>query len=70
MSNEMIPAFAAAQTPARKLSDSDYSELKASYTQRALAVMRSAGAAVCDVCGARPEGDAQFCSNCGRKVSR
>lgn len=53
-----------------KLSDSDYSELKASYTQRALAVMRSSGSPVCDVCGARPEPDAQFCSNCGRPVSR
>ena len=53
-----------------KLSDSDYAELKTSYTQRALAVMRSAGSAVCDVCGARPEPDAVFCSNCGRSVSR
>ncbi len=53
-----------------KLSDSDYNELKASYTQRALAVMRSSGAAICDICGPRPEGDAQFCSNCGRPVSR
>lgn len=52
-----------------KLSDSDYSELKASYTQRALAVMRSAGPVVCDICGTRPENDAQFCSNCGRRVS-
>ena len=25
---------------------------------------------VCNVCGARPEPDAQFCSNCGRPVSR
>lgn len=53
-----------------KLSDADYGELKASYTQRALAVMRSSGAAVCDVCGPRPEHDAQFCSTCGRPVSR
>lgn len=52
-----------------KLSDSDYSELKASYTRRALAVMRS-GAAVCDNCGPRPEADAEFCSNCGNPVSR
>ncbi|HZK79094.1 MAG TPA: hypothetical protein VFC35_09300 [Gemmatimonadaceae bacterium] len=52
-----------------KLSESDYAEMKASYTQRALAVMRSAGAPVCDVCGPRPETDAQFCSNCGRPVS-
>ena len=25
---------------------------------------------VCEGCGARPEPDAQFCSNCGRPVSR
>ena len=53
-----------------KLSDTDYAELKTSYTQRALAVMRSAGSPVCEICGARPEPDAQFCSNCGRAVSR
>lgn len=53
-----------------KLSDTDYAELKASYTQQALAVMRSSVSPVCDVCGARPEADAQFCSNCGRRVSR
>ncbi|MEO5904249.1 MAG: hypothetical protein ABIQ55_09580, partial [Gemmatimonadaceae bacterium] len=48
-----------------KLSESDYAELKASYTQRAVAFMRSSGAAICNVCGPRPESDAQFCSNCG-----
>ncbi len=53
-----------------KLSESDYSELKAAYTQRALAFMRASGSPVCDVCGPRPEGDAEFCSNCGRPVSR
>lgn len=53
-----------------KLSDSDYAELKNAYTQRALNVMRSAGAAVCEMCGARPEPDAQFCSNCGRSLAR
>jgi hypothetical protein len=52
-----------------KLSDTDYAELKASYTQRALAVMRSSSP-VCDICGARPESDALFCSNCGRPVLR
>ena len=52
-----------------KLSDSDYAEMKATYTQRALAAMRSAGAVVCQNCGPRPEDDAHFCSNCGRAVS-
>lgn len=52
-----------------KLSETDYAELKTAYTQRALAVMRSSGAAICDNCGPRPESDAQFCSNCGRPVS-
>lgn len=52
-----------------KLSDSDYSELKTSYTRRALAVMRS-GSPICDNCGPRPEADAEFCSNCGNPVSR
>ena len=53
-----------------KLSESDYSELKAAYTQRALAVMRASASPVCDECGARPESDARFCSSCGRPVSR
>lgn len=53
-----------------KLSESDYDQLKSSYTQRALVFMRSSGAAICEVCGARPESDAQFCSNCGRALSR
>jgi len=53
-----------------KLSESDYTELKSSYTQKALAVMRSSGGAVCDICGPRPESDAQFCSNCGLGLAR
>lgn len=53
-----------------KLSESDYDQLKASYTQRALTYMRSSGGAICDVCGPRPESDAQFCSNCGRALAR
>lgn len=53
-----------------KLSESDYDQLKSSYTQRALAYMRSSGGAICEVCGPRPEGDAQFCSNCGRPLAR
>jgi hypothetical protein len=34
------------------------------------AALRNAPAPVCSVCGARPEADAVFCSNCGRPVSR
>ena len=48
-----------------KISDSDYEQLKARYTSQALAAMRSAGAPVCERCGATMERDAQFCSNCG-----
>ena len=48
-----------------KISDSDYEPLKARYTEQALAVMRAGTAAVCEKCGARPERDAEFCSNCG-----
>jgi ribosomal protein L40E len=48
-----------------KISDSDYEPLKARYTEQALAVMRAGSAPVCEKCGPRPEGDADFCSNCG-----
>lgn len=69
-----------------KLSDSDYTDLKASYTSMAVAAMRaeseageeaSSGqvvgaldpsAATCPVCGPRPEGDAIYCSSCGRHL--
>jgi hypothetical protein len=51
-----------------KLSDTDYDSLKASYTQRALTAMRSAGSAICERCGPRPESDARFCSRCGRPL--
>ena len=50
-----------------KLSDTDYADLKASYTQRAITAMRSSGP-VCERCGPRPEGDAVFCSNCGAVI--
>ena len=50
-----------------KLSDTDYADLKASYTQRAITAMRSSGP-VCESCGPRPEGDAVFCSNCGLRI--
>jgi hypothetical protein len=47
------------------ISDSDYEPLKARYTEQALVAMRARGAPVCEKCGPRPEGDAEFCSNCG-----
>lgn len=56
-----------------KLSERDYAELKASYTQRALEMMRGVGdegtTVVCGVCGPRPEPDATFCSECGRPLA-
>jgi hypothetical protein len=54
-----------------KLSEHDYAELKATYTQRAITAMRGAEGAVvvCDVCGLRPELDALFCSECGRSLA-
>src|SRR5258705_294342 len=67
----------------RRLSDADYGQLKAKYTQEALTAMRgdprlppgaSRGitkarpAASCPEHGPRPEKDAQFCSECGRRL--
>ena len=65
-----------------KLSDADYATLKASYTERALAELRtekdipSAAAAEapaqrprCPHHGKRPESDAAYCSECGRYLS-
>lgn len=56
---------------AGKISDADYGPLKARYTEEALTVMRAgdAGAKSCPSCGPRPEGDAEFCSNCGTPLS-
>ena len=65
-----------------KLSDLDHAELKRRFTAEAVAAMREdqGGAAVaapakagkggvaCPTCGPRPEGDALFCSNCGRSL--
>lgn len=53
-----------------KLSERDYAELKATYTQRAVDAMRAteggtASALVCGRCGPRPEPDAAYCSECG-----
>lgn len=56
-----------------KLSEQDYTQLKATYTQRAVDAMRAgdAGATVpvCGRCGPRPEPDAAFCSECGAALS-
>ena len=48
-----------------KISDSDYTSLKARYTAQALTAMRAGGARVCERCGPRPEADAEYCSRCG-----
>ncbi len=57
-----------------KLSDSDYAELKSSYTQSAISAMRDSGGTptphvVCETCGPRPEYDACYCSECGRALA-
>ncbi len=66
-----------------KLSDSDYEQLKAKYTQEALTAMRgeprltpgaspgitkASPTASCPEHGARPEPDAVFCSECGKRL--
>lgn len=64
-----------------KLSDTDYEALKAKYTTEALAALRNEAGNVppsattfavsrfpCPEHGARPEIDAQFCSECGRRL--
>lgn len=52
-----------------KISDSDYGTLKATYTRKALSVMRAGDRIVCERCGPRPEADAAFCSNCGASLA-
>lgn len=54
-----------------KLSEHDYTELRAAYTQRAVLALRGEqiGRAACDVCGPRPEQSAAFCSECGRPIA-
>jgi ribosomal protein L40E len=52
-----------------KISDLDYASLKASYTNKALTVMRAGDRPVCDRCGPRDEPDAAFCSNCGAPLA-
>jgi hypothetical protein len=73
-----------------KLSDTDYEQLKARYTQEALVAMRGETGNVqretgnvtasamafpvsrfpCPSHGPRPEKDAQFCSECGRRLGQ
>jgi hypothetical protein len=57
-----------------KLSDTDYAELKSSYTQSAVTAMRGDAAdaatrTICAQCGPRPEPDAAFCSECGNALA-
>lgn len=57
-----------------KLSDTDYAELKSSYTQSAVAAMRGsdpedASNVICARCGPRPERDAVYCSECGHALA-
>jgi ribosomal protein L40E len=57
-----------------KLSDTDYAELKSSYTQSAIAAMRGSEAetsndVICARCGPRPEQDAVYCSECGHALA-
>jgi hypothetical protein len=58
-----------------KLSETDYAELKSSYTQTAVAAMRGDSAAapgsrvICARCGPRPEPDAVYCSECGHALA-
>jgi len=66
-----------------KLSDTDYEQLKAKYTEQALAVMRgeprltpgerpgitrTRPVAACPAHGPRPERNAVFCSECGQRL--
>ena len=65
-----------------KLSDADYDALKGKYTEEALAALRAEEARVvtstpppfplprpvCPTHGPRPEPDAAFCSECGRRL--
>jgi ribosomal protein L40E len=52
-----------------KISDTDYSALKATYTRKALKMMRAGDMLVCEKCGPRPEPDAVFCSTCGTSLA-
>ncbi|OLD00660.1 MAG: hypothetical protein AUI88_00025 [Gemmatimonadetes bacterium 13_1_40CM_3_70_8] len=55
-----------------KLSDADYDALKQKYTAEALVALRAERGTLtpgaCPLHGARPESDAEFCSDCGRRL--
>ena len=62
-----------------KLSESDYDELKETYTARAVALLEAEATAPdgttsspaqpsCPTCGPRPEADALVCSTCGQHL--
>ena len=53
-----------------KLSEPDYEELKARYTEKAIALLDAgaAGHPECPTCGPRPEPDAFICSTCGQDL--
>jgi hypothetical protein len=54
-----------------KLSDGDYRALKDSYMHDAAAELagEEESRRACPTCGARPELDAAYCSNCGRALA-
>lgn len=54
-----------------KLSETDYAELKAEYTTRAVTALRAGTSpqVICDRCGPRPEPNAAYCSECGSALN-
>lgn len=53
-----------------KLSDGDYRALKTSYMRDAAAELTGAKPGrACPACGAQPEANAAYCSNCGRALA-
>jgi hypothetical protein len=54
-----------------KLSDGDYRALKTSYMRDAAAELADSAKSgrACPACGARPEANAAYCSNCGHALA-